>query len=213
MTENGIHYTLHGDYYFPDISASDSHTDIGHYGRMRKAYLEEHRPGLYTRLILSGMLYEHLAEIDACCSNRKDRMIQQIADAEGINEELKARGIRLANIYTEPLCESAVIGEGNVIINSNGLGPNVVLGNGNVLNGYVITGHDVKMGDFNFLGPRCMLLGYVSIGNSNTIGAGSIILAHKSIGNNNTIAPLSVVYRSCQDSMHLLGNPAKRVEF
>ena len=29
MTENGIHYTLHGDYYFPDISASDSHTAIG----------------------------------------------------------------------------------------------------------------------------------------------------------------------------------------
>ena len=46
MTENGIHYTLHGDYYFPDISATDSHTPIGHYGRMRKAYLEEHRPGL-----------------------------------------------------------------------------------------------------------------------------------------------------------------------
>ena len=91
MTENGIHYTLHGDYYFPDISATYSHTVIGHYGRMRKAYLEEHRPGLYTRLILSGMLYEHLAEIDACCSNRKDRMIQQMADAEGINEELKAR--------------------------------------------------------------------------------------------------------------------------
>ena len=58
---------------------------------MRKAYLEEHRPGLYTRLILSGILYEHLAEIDACYSNRKDRMIQQMADAEGINEELKAR--------------------------------------------------------------------------------------------------------------------------
>jgi len=130
-----------------------------------------------------------------------------------IFDELKARGIRFANIYTEPLCESAVIGEGNVIINSNGLGPNVVIGNGNVLNGYIITGHDVKMGDFNFLGPRCMLLGYVSIGNSNTIGAGSIILAHKSIGNNNNIAPLSVVYRSCQDNMHLLGNPAKRMEF
>ena len=53
MTENGIHYTLHGDYYFSDISASDSHTAIGCYGRMRKAYLEEHRPGLYTRLITS----------------------------------------------------------------------------------------------------------------------------------------------------------------
>ena len=90
MTENGIHYTLHGDYYFPDISATDSHTPIGHYGRMRKAYLEEYRPGLYTRLILSGQLYEHLAEIDACCSDRMDRMIHQMAETEGINEKLKA---------------------------------------------------------------------------------------------------------------------------
>ena len=90
MTENGIHYTLHGDYYFPDISASDSHTDIGHYGRMRKAYLEEHRPGLYTRLILSGKLYEHLAETDQVCRDRMKRMIAQMAEAEGINEKLKA---------------------------------------------------------------------------------------------------------------------------
>ena len=89
MTENGIHYTLHGDYYFPDISASDSHTDIGHYGRMRKAYLEEHRPGLYTRLILSGKLYEHLAETDQVCRDRMKRMIAQLAEAEGINEQLK----------------------------------------------------------------------------------------------------------------------------
>ena len=57
---------------------------------MRKAYLEEHRPGLYTRLILSGKLYEHLAEIDACCSGRMERMIRQMADTEGISEELKA---------------------------------------------------------------------------------------------------------------------------
>ena len=90
MTENGIHYTLHGDYYFPDISASDSHTAIGCYGRMRKAYLEEHRPGLYTRLILSGKLYEQLAETDQVCRDRMKRMIAQMAETEGINEKLKA---------------------------------------------------------------------------------------------------------------------------
>lgn len=90
MTENGIHYILHGDYYFPDISASDSHTAIGHYGRMRKAYLEEHLPGLYTRLILSGKLYEHLAETDQVCRGRMEQMIAQMAEAEGINEKLKA---------------------------------------------------------------------------------------------------------------------------
>ncbi len=91
MTENGIHYTLHGDYYFPDISATDSHTAIGHYGRMRKAYPEQHRPGLYTRLLISGKLYDHLAEINTCCSDRMERIIRQMADAEGITEELKAR--------------------------------------------------------------------------------------------------------------------------
>ena len=90
MTENGIHYTLHGDYYFPDNSATDSHTAIGHYGRMRKAYLEEHRPGLYERLLLSGKLYDHLAETDRACQDRMERIITQMAKAEGINEQLKA---------------------------------------------------------------------------------------------------------------------------
>ena len=130
-----------------------------------------------------------------------------------IFKELKERGIRLTNIYTEPLCESAVIGEGNVILFCGGLSPNVKLGDGNVLNGNVIVGHDTKVGDFNFLGPRSMLLGYVSIGNDNVIGAGAVIMAHKSLGNNNKIAPLSVIYRSCKDNLCMIGNPAKRMEY
>ena len=91
ITENGIHYTLYGDYYFPDLELPDSpRQTIGRYGRMRKAYLEEHRPGLYTRLILSGKLYEQLAETDQVCRDRMKRMIAQMAEAEGINEKLKA---------------------------------------------------------------------------------------------------------------------------
>ena len=91
LTENGIHYTLHGDYFFPDQGFPESPRQaIGRYGRMRKAYLEEHHPGLYTRLILSGKLYNHLAETDQVCRDRMERMIARMADAEGINEELKA---------------------------------------------------------------------------------------------------------------------------
>ena len=91
IIENGIHYTLHGDYYFPDLDLPEgSRQSIGRYGRMRKAYLEEHRPGLYTRLILFGKLYEHLAETDQVCRDRMKRMIAQMAEAEGINEKLKA---------------------------------------------------------------------------------------------------------------------------
>lgn len=92
IIENGIHYTLHGDYYFPDLELPETPNQvIGRYGRMRKAYLEEYRPGLYERLLLSGKLYDHLAEIDICCSDRMDRMVHQMAGAEGIHEDLKAR--------------------------------------------------------------------------------------------------------------------------
>ena len=92
LNQNGIHYTLHGDYYLPDLGLPEkSSAPLGRYGRMRKAYLEEHRPGLYERLLLSGRLYEHLAEIDTCCAERMDRMVRRMADAEGITESLKAK--------------------------------------------------------------------------------------------------------------------------
>ena len=90
MTDNSIHYTLRGDYYFPDIAVPDEHIAIGRYGRMRRVYLEKHRPGLYERLTLSGKLYEHLAETDQVCRDRLERMIDRMAEAEEVNEQLKA---------------------------------------------------------------------------------------------------------------------------
>lgn len=91
-SKNGLTYTRHGDYYSPDLTFSDAdELPIGHYGRMHLAYLRDHRPGLYTRLILSGKLYAHLAEIDQISRERMERMIPRIAKAEGIDEKLKAR--------------------------------------------------------------------------------------------------------------------------
>ena len=91
MTENGIHYTLHGDYYLPNLTLPEmGKRPIGHHSRMRLDYLREHRPGLYTRLILSGKLYEHLTEINKTSRDRLDRMIPQMARTEGVNEALKA---------------------------------------------------------------------------------------------------------------------------
>lgn len=90
--KNGLTYTLHGDYFLPDLSLSDTDkAPIGRYGRMHMAYLQENRPGLYTRLLLSGKFCEHLAEIDSSCQERMSRMIPQMAAAEGVNEALKAR--------------------------------------------------------------------------------------------------------------------------
>ena len=91
-SKNGLAYTRHGDYYFPELQlpAADK-TPLGHYGRMRLNYLQEHRPGLYTRLLLSGKLYDHLAETDRTSQQRMEQMITQMVRAEGIDEKLKEK--------------------------------------------------------------------------------------------------------------------------
>ena len=90
--QNGGTYTRAGDYLIPDISLPDAPAySIGKYGRMREAFLKEHRPGLYTRLILSGKLHEHLAEVERTCNERLDMMIPQMAKAQGVTEAMKAR--------------------------------------------------------------------------------------------------------------------------
>ena len=90
-SNNGLTYTRRGDYYSPDLDLSDAdQSPLGRYGRMRLNYLREHRPGLYTRLILSGKLYEHLAEIDRVSRQRMEQIVPRMAQAEGVDERLKA---------------------------------------------------------------------------------------------------------------------------
>ena len=92
ITENDIHYTLHGDYYFPNITVPESdRKPIGRYGRMQLRFLQEHRSSLYSQLLLSGKLYEHLAEINEACVRRLEKMISLMATREGIDEAIKAR--------------------------------------------------------------------------------------------------------------------------
>ena len=63
---------------------------IGKYGRMRKRYLKEHRPVIYSQLIVSGKLFSHLREIDSTCNARMEQMVKQMAKAENVTESLKA---------------------------------------------------------------------------------------------------------------------------
>ena len=90
--QNGGTYTQCGDYLLPDMGLTElEKKPLGKYGMMRRKYLEESRQGLYTRLLLSGKLMEHLQEIDATCSRRMEQMIREMAVAEGVTEELKAK--------------------------------------------------------------------------------------------------------------------------
>ena len=90
--QNGGKYTQSGDYFLPEMGLTElEKKPLGKYGMMRRKYLEESRQGLYTRMILSGKLMEHLQEIDTTCSRRMEQMIREIAVAEGVTEELKAK--------------------------------------------------------------------------------------------------------------------------
>lgn len=88
-SQNGLNYTLVGDYYLPDLEIESSQP-IGKFGRARMKYLKEYRPGLYSRLLLSGKLYDDLNEVDAEAQRLLDQMIPQMAAEAGINEDLKA---------------------------------------------------------------------------------------------------------------------------
>lgn len=66
------------------------HPRIGHYGRLRKAYLEGYRPDLYTALVASEKLYPHCAEIDAAAQSRLDLIMPGLARSAGATEALKA---------------------------------------------------------------------------------------------------------------------------
>ena len=88
---SGGTYTQVGDYLFPDLITRDAEQiPIGKYGRIRKRYLKEHRPVLFSNLLLSGKLDQHLAEIDRSCVDRLELLTQQMAEREGVNEALKA---------------------------------------------------------------------------------------------------------------------------
>ena len=89
---NGLWYELHGDYYLPCLAIPEEevHT-IGIWGRKHQQYLRKHRPIIYSDLVLSGKLFNYLADIDTQARNKLDLLVTQLAEKEGINECLKAQ--------------------------------------------------------------------------------------------------------------------------
>ena len=87
---NGLHYTLVGDYYIPDLELPEATRPIGIWGRMHKDYLEQYHPALYNELILSGKLWTYLAAMNEQAQGRLECIITQMKAVEGVTEELKA---------------------------------------------------------------------------------------------------------------------------
>ncbi len=85
-------YRQNGDYLIPNLEMDEQPTElIGKYGRMRKAFLKEHRKGTYNELLLTGKLDEHLLEMDRLARMQVEQIVEHMAKAEGVTEELKAR--------------------------------------------------------------------------------------------------------------------------
>ena len=89
--ENNLTYIQNGGYLIPDLRLSEQPMKpLGKYGRMRKAYLKEHRPILYNQLLMSEKLYPHLLEIDETAQSRLEQLMPQLAKDAGATEQLKA---------------------------------------------------------------------------------------------------------------------------
>ena len=88
--QNGISYTLVGDYYIPHLQLPEENRPIGIWGRMHKAYLELYHPARYNDLILSGKLWTYLADLNEQAQERLFLIIKQMKVSEGVTEELKA---------------------------------------------------------------------------------------------------------------------------
>ena len=84
-------YGRNGDYLLPNLTLTEQERQpLGKYGRMRKQYLQEHRPVLWNSLLLSEKLYPHLRETDETANRRLEQMMPELMQSAGVTEELKA---------------------------------------------------------------------------------------------------------------------------
>lgn len=84
-----ITYSKYGDYYLPNLAVYGEEPTYGRFGRMRLKYLKEHRRAAYINLKTSGQLTHHLNEIDHEANEMLRLLIEQMAQAQGISEQLK----------------------------------------------------------------------------------------------------------------------------
>ena len=87
----GISYTLQGDYYLPDLKLPEQEDKpIGLWGQRHLRYIKQYHKVRYTNLLTSGKLNGYLADIDKQAEDMFFRLVKQIAEREGVTEQLKA---------------------------------------------------------------------------------------------------------------------------
>lgn len=116
----GIDYTLVGDVYLPNLLSADTNYPIGIWGQRHKEYLKENHKLRYYNLLTSGKLNSYLHDVNARAKKMYDNLVKQLAEQEGITEQLKAenqmlwvqRMNNIANqareiVFNEIICNSS----------------------------------------------------------------------------------------------------------
>lgn len=89
--KNGLWYELHGDYYLPCLTVPPrEQRPIGVWGQRHLRHLRQHRKVMYTELLTAGKLNSYLAELNDQAEDMFLRLVDQMAEAEGVTESMKA---------------------------------------------------------------------------------------------------------------------------
>ena len=89
--KNGLTYRREGDYFIPDLQMKQEEpAPLGFWGNRRRTYLKEHRPGMYSAMLLSQELYPRLREIDKTAEQRMETMMPELAKAAGATMALRS---------------------------------------------------------------------------------------------------------------------------
>ena len=84
---NRLSYTMHGDYYLPDLVVNEEEPTYGKYGMLRKQFLKVHRPARYQYLLMTGELTGHLNQVDQEAREQVETLVKQMVEkqaSEGI---------------------------------------------------------------------------------------------------------------------------------
>lgn len=88
---NGLWYELQGDYYLPCLKLPEGEQQsVGLWGQRHLRYIKQNRKVLYLNLLTSGKLNEYLADLDRQAEDMFSRLVKQMAEREGVTEQLKA---------------------------------------------------------------------------------------------------------------------------
>ena len=90
IIENGLEYTLVGDYFLPNLALTEEHRPIGKWGRLHREFLKTEHTILFESLILSGRLWTYLADLNEQAQERILLITEQMKASEGVTEDLKA---------------------------------------------------------------------------------------------------------------------------